>query len=81
MITPKQAMVLVQKAMPDRRIEAIYDYDDIHYVIAAPLKDVDSDKNAPWFRVNKSTGIVSVFVPTANYKKFSDMLHNKQIQI
>lgn len=81
MITPKMAIEAVSKEYPNRKAEAIFDYDDLHFIVSAPLKNVEMDSNGSMFRVNKSTGIVSVLVPMANRKKFLDAIRNKRIEL
>lgn len=81
MISPKDAVKNVLKTYPNRSPLAIFDYDDEHYIVSAPLKNLEKDRNGTFFGVNKITGVVTDFAPGSDYVKFFDAIDNKGINL
>lgn len=81
MINPKDAVKTVSKYYPNRNPLAIFDYDDEYYIVSAPLKNLEKDRNGTFFGVNKNTGVITDFVPGSDYDKFFDAIDNRAIKI
>lgn len=81
MIGPKEAWNNVAKQFPSRTPKSIFDYDDEHYIISAPLNGVKKDRNGCFFGVDKTSGKVVGFSPFYDYEKFSDAIANREIKV
>lgn len=78
MINPKQAIGICTSKLPDRRPEAIFDYDTSTYIISCPLK-TGRDFNGCFFSVDKKSGELQPFAPGSDYDKFFDAIDNRPI--
>lgn len=74
MITPKQAGDAVKQKYPKFTIGPVFDYDQTHFVVEATEKTNETDFNAPYYAVDKSSGKVSCFAPGDDFDKWFDCL-------
>lgn len=70
MITVSEAYAKANQANPGRRLVEAMELSNGYYLFAMPRTDVEVDYADPYFAVNKSTGSVSQFVPTADIELF-----------
>ena len=70
MITVNDAYRKAASANPGRKLTAAMELSNGYYLFAMPRSDVEDDYADPYFAVNKTTGSVSQFVPTADIELF-----------
>ncbi len=69
MITIKEAIGVVKKAIPDSIPQAVYGYKDGYYMVVAP-QSKDGDLNAPFYLVRKSNGDMRAMSPLEDLEAF-----------
>jgi len=79
MISAKQAAQQVKKAYPKLTVTMVLDYDDKHFVVEAVESTKETDYNAPYYGVEKSSGKVTCFTPAEDFDKFFDALDNREV--
>jgi len=74
MISREQAKLLVGKKYPDLEVVKVMDYDDLHFVVETSDGHTDSMSMDPYYGVDRKTGEVTSFSPSADIEKFFEML-------
>ena len=80
-MTAKEAFHLVQEKHKDARITQFIDFDDSSFVLTVIEKGEEDKINAPYIRVNKSTGALSSFLPTLHLKEWVKAVQNRRIEV
>ena len=81
MIGPSRAAELITQKYPKLTVTSGADYDRRYYLFVAVEKPGEPDFNAPYYAVDKRTGTVSSFCPTADLDGFFDAFEKRSIKI
>ena len=81
MIGPSKAAALLKQKYPNLTVTAGADYNRRYYLFVAVENPGKPDFNAPYYAVDKRTGAVSSFCPTADLDGFFDAFEKRSIKI
>ena len=73
MITKNDAIAIIEKKFPDRKVTKVGNYKG-NFLLVAPSKELGplNDTSTPYFIVNKNTGAVGKFTPTSDISGFTN---------
>lgn len=73
MITKEKAIDIIERKFPDRKVTKVGNYKG-DYLLVAPSKKLGplNDMSTPYYIVNKQTGAVGKFTPTADISGFTN---------
>lgn len=80
-MTAKEAYELVKKKHPEAKITRMVDYDASSFVVTVLDQDMKEKYVDPFIKVDKATGYLSNFLPSAHMKEWHEAISKRTVNI